>query len=120
MLRTFAAAAILAFAATAAQAETTAPASMAVAYGDLNLSNPADAEVLADRLQTAAQSVCLNATATHSPTIRKMVVRQCVDLAVTKATSDIWAQIEAAPNRAIRANLVSVRQKVASADMPLN
>ena len=57
MLRTFAAAAILALTATAAQAET-AQVSVNVAFGDLNLSRPADAKILADRLRTAAGKVC--------------------------------------------------------------
>ncbi|MEY4707350.1 MAG: hypothetical protein RJB58_1073 [Pseudomonadota bacterium] len=45
-------------------------------------------------------------------------MRRCVDQAVSKATSKIWAEIESSPNRAIRANLMSVRQQVASAAMP--
>ncbi|HEY4075415.1 MAG TPA: UrcA family protein [Rhizomicrobium sp.] len=117
MFRIFTTAAILAFAVTTAQAET--PESMVVAYGDLNLSQPRDAQILADRLQVAATSVCANTTETTAP-IRKVLMRRCVDMAVSRATSQIWDQIEAGPNRAIRANLVSVRQKVASADVPLN
>jgi hypothetical protein len=45
-------------------------------------------------------------------------MRRCVEQAVSKATSQIWAEIESSPHRAIRANLMSVRQQVASADMP--
>jgi UrcA family protein len=119
MFRTLTAAAILALitplAFTAAQAET--PVSIGVAYGDLNLSSPQDAAILADRLQVAARDVCLNATDTKAP-IRKILVRRCIDLAVNKATAQIWDNVEASPNRAVRANLVSVRQKVASIDVP--
>jgi UrcA family protein len=119
MFRTFAAAAILAFAATAAQAETLTQDSVAVPYGDLNLTTARDAEILADRLQVAATSVCTNTTASRA-SIRKVQMRQCVDLAVTRATSQIWDQIESSQNKAVRANLVNVRQKVASADMSQN
>jgi hypothetical protein len=50
--------------------------------------------------------------------VRKILVRRCVDMAVTRATSQIWSQIEASPYQAIRANLESVRQQVASVEMP--
>jgi hypothetical protein len=45
-------------------------------------------------------------------------VRRCIDIAVTKATAQIQYQVESSPNKAVRANLVSVRQKVASIDVP--
>ncbi|MEY4964478.1 MAG: hypothetical protein RL274_61 [Pseudomonadota bacterium] len=92
-------------------------ASINVAYGDLNLSKPQDAAILAERLQAAAHEVCLK-TNEATPSIRKILMRRCVDQAVGKATSQIWAEIESSLNRAIRANLISVRQQVASADMP--
>ncbi len=120
MLRTLSTTALLILAVTTAQAETVVPvqvASIDVTYGDLNLSKPQDAAVLADRLQTAAHEVCLK-TNDASPSVRKILVRRCVDQAVSKATSKIWAEIESSPNRAIRANLMNVRQQVASADMP--
>ncbi|MDB5736211.1 MAG: hypothetical protein JWP16_1715 [Alphaproteobacteria bacterium] len=118
MFRTLATAAILTLtplAVTAAQAET--PTSMSVAYGDLNLSNPQEAAVLADRLQIAARDVCLSANETKAP-IRKILVRRCIDIAVSRATAQIADEVESAPNKAVRANLVSVRQKVASIDVP--
>lgn len=115
MLRTLTAAAILALAITSAQAAT--PESLGVTYGDLNLSSPQDAAILADRLQVAAQEVCLNANDTKAP-IRKILVRRCIDIAVAHATADIQDQLESRPNRAIRANLVSVRQQVASVELP--
>ena len=113
MFRILTTAAILTFAVTTAQAET--PQSMVVAYGDLNLSQSRDAEILADRLQAAATSVCANTVETNAP-IRKVLIHRCIDQAVSRATSQIWDQIEAGPNRVIRANLVNVRQKVANAD----
>jgi UrcA family protein len=119
MFRTFAAAALLTLAATAAQAETVTQTSVAVPYGDLNLTTTRDAEILADRLQVAATSVCMNTTATRA-SVHKVQMRQCVDLAVSKATSQIWDQIESSQNKAVRANLINVRQKVASADMSVN
>lgn len=121
MFRTFTAATLLALAATTAQAAPLAPpaayAEMNVAYGDLNLSDRRDAAVLADRLQIAAVTVCMK-TNDASSAIRKILVRRCVDAAVTKATSKIWSQIEASPYRSIRANLDSVREQVASVEMP--
>lgn len=118
MLRTLSAStALLVLALTTAQAAPLDVASVDVAYGDLDLSKPQDAAVLADRLQAAAHEVCLK-TNEASPSVLKILMRRCVDQAVSKATSQIWADIESSPRRAIRANLMSVRQQVASADMP--
>ena len=121
MLRTLSTAALFTLAAAAAQAAPMTPAvevaSINVAYGDLNLSQPQDAAILAERLQTAAVEVCLK-TNDATSSIRKILMRRCVDQAVGKATSHIWSEIESSPNRSIRANLMSVRQQVASADMP--
>jgi UrcA family protein len=121
MLRTLSTAALFTLAAAAAQAAPMAPvaqaASINVAYGDLNLSQPQDAAILAERLKVAAHEVCLK-TNDATSSIRKILMRRCVDQAVGKATSHIWSEIESSPNRSIRANLMSVRQQVASADMP--
>lgn len=121
MFRTFTAATLLTFAVTAAQAAPLSPppayAEMNVAYGDLNLTSPADAAVLADRLQIAAMTVCMKTNDAKS-SVRKILVRRCVDAAVAKATSQIRSQIESSPYQAIRANLDSVRQQVASVEMP--
>jgi hypothetical protein len=78
---------------------------------------PQDAAILAERLQSAAHEVCAK-TNDASSSVRKILMRRCVEQAVSKATSQIWAEIESSPHRAIRANLMSVRQQVASADMP--
>lgn len=121
MLRTLSTAVLLSLTITAAHAVPMTPtvevASINVTYGDLNLTKAQDAAILAERLQAAAHEVCLK-TNDASSSIRKILMRRCVDQAVGKATSYIWAEIESSPNRAIRANLISVRQQVASADMP--
>ena len=59
MYRSFTTAAILALAITAAHADDFA--STRVTFGDLDLSQPADAKILADRLENAAKSVCIQA-----------------------------------------------------------
>jgi UrcA family protein len=90
------AAAFVAFAATAAQANTTAN----VVFGDLNLSHPEDAKILAGRLQAAAQQVCIKA----NPDIQgKAEMQQCVDAAIGMAL----AQIQNRMADSVRANLIS-------------
>lgn len=122
MFRTFTAATLFTLAITAAQAAPLSPppayAAVNVSYGDLNLTDSRDAAILGDRLQTAAISVCMKTNDAAKSTIRKILVRRCVEASVTKATSQIRSQIEASPYRAIRANLDSVRQQVASVEMP--
>ena len=122
MLRSISTTALLILTVTTAQAAEVAPvdvASINVAYGDLNLSKPQDAAILADRLQSAAHEVCLKTNdVSPSVSVRKILMRRCVEQAVGKATSKILAEIESSPHRAIRANLMSVRQQVASTDMP--
>lgn len=101
MLRPLALAAFLACAATAAQAETM---STQVAYGDLNITNPADAKVLAVRLHAAATEVCLTANggapASH---YAEAVVQQCVDRAIGGAIASIQHNMELS----VRLNLAS-------------
>jgi len=62
MFRTFATAAILALTVTAAQAGT-----VTVRFDDLNVSSPADAKVLAGRIQSAAAEVCAMDTSYGGP-----------------------------------------------------
>ena len=109
MFRALTAAAFLALSATAAQADSTTQ----VPFGDLNLSRPQDVAMLADRLQTAAKMVCLN---TIGPKAGRVVMRDCVDTAVSAATAQIEDRIEQHALSAIRANLVNVRQRVSNAD----
>jgi UrcA family protein len=106
LLRPFAfAAALLTLGMTAAHAD--ASASTNVAFGDLNLSNPADAKVLADRLQGAAKEVCLKA----NPEIGSQAVMQdCIDSAIAMA----MGRIETRMDENVRANLVNVRTSMAT------
>lgn len=121
MFRTFATATLLTLAVTTAQAGPLSPppayAEMNVAYGDLNLSDSRDAAILGERLQLAAKTVCMK-TNDAKNSVRRILVRRCMDVAITRATSKIWSQIEASPYQAIRANLDSMRQQVASVEMP--
>jgi UrcA family protein len=111
MFRTFTIAALFALAATTAQAES----STQVAFGDLNLSRTEDAQILADRLQTAAKMVCLDAN--HIPGgIGRAEMQECVDAAISTATARIEEQIRQHLVNLVHANLVSVRQRVSSAD----
>lgn len=87
MLRTFAAAAILALTVTAAQAETVTKVSVDVTYGDLNLAHPADAKILADRLQAAAQSVC-------KPVADGYEMQDCMHSAISGAIARIAGKME--------------------------
>jgi UrcA family protein len=112
MLRIFTAAALLALTATtAAQAENWARDSMPVAYGDLNLSKPADAKVLAERLQAAATKVCLSATSdlrlnANSDLTKSREMQDCVDTAINVA----MLRIEHSMTAHVRANLINSKQ----------
>ena len=78
-----------------------------VAFGDLNLSQPADARILALRLQDAAQQVCLKA---NPETIPPTYMQQCIDNAVSMA----MGRIEISLDRAVRNKLDNVHLAVAS------
>jgi UrcA family protein len=108
MLRTFAAAGILALGitlnVTAAHADD---ASTNVTYGDLDLSQPADARILADRLQDAARSVCL---AANPDGIARPMLENCITDSVSTA---MW-QIEAYLDQAVHAKLGNVRTAMQS------
>ena len=87
MLRTLtltvALAAPLALGATAAYAEE---ATTNVSYADLDLARPADARVLATRLQDAAAAVCLKANPEH---VAPGVLENCINASVRMAMSRI-------------------------------
>lgn len=102
MLRPLALAAMLACAATAAQAD--GMSSTQVAYGDLNITNPSDAKVLAVRLHAAATDVCLTANG-GAPTSHyaEALVQQCVDRAIGGAIASIQHNMELS----VRLNLAS-------------
>ena len=110
MLRILAAAALLALT-TTAQAESWSRESLQVAYGDLNLSKPADAKILADRLQDAAAKVCVSANSdtqlnAHAGLTRSQELRDCVDTAINVAMLRIERNLTAH----VRANLVNSKQ----------
>jgi UrcA family protein len=103
---------IAAATATAAQAaDLDTEYTVQVAYGDLNLSNPANAAILASRLRTAAATVCQRAN-TILPHMAKGEMQLCIDTAIDGAMSKLASNM----NRAVYANLVEVRTQVASAD----
>jgi UrcA family protein len=112
MLRALTAAAAILTVATAAHAEDLdTKYSVQVAYGDLNLSNSASAAVLASRLRTAATTVCDRADATL-PHMAKAEMQLCINTAIEEAMSKLARNL----NQAVDANLVQVRQQVASID----
>jgi UrcA family protein len=112
MLRTFAAAALLTIAVTSAQADAWQEASVPVVYGDLNLAKPADAKILADRLQAAATRACFDANRdlTGSANIplaaRTSEMRTCVNDAINVA----MLRIEKNVTKNVRANLIGDKQ----------
>jgi UrcA family protein len=109
MLRTLAAAALLILTVSAAQAGTWPEESVHVAYGDLNLSKPADAKTLADRLQAAATRVCLNTNGDvsgHATLAAQNGMQACVDNAIDVA----MLRIEKNLSQHVRANLISNKQ----------
>ena len=109
MFRTVTIATFLALAATTAQADS----STRVSYGDLNLSRPEDAKILADRLRDAAKLVCLDANPSF---VGKPAMQDCVAATINAATVQIEERIERRMLGGVRANLVSIRQRVAQAD----
>ena len=104
MLRTLATAAALALTitlnVTTAHAADDAPnhASTDVYYGDLDLSQAADAKVLADRLQGAAKSVCLE---TNPTGVSPALMRHCVDGSVSMAMVRVAARSRSAPGASL-------------------
>src|SRR5579872_6620293 len=99
LFRTITAAALFTLSIAAAQADTTAN----VTFGDLNLTHPEDAKVLASRLQAAAKQVCLTA----NPELDgKPEMQQCMDIAISLALAQIQSRID----ESVRANLVSDRE----------
>jgi UrcA family protein len=111
MLRALTCAAFLTLA-TAAQADDfDTKYSVQVAYGDLNLSSPASAAILASRLRTAATTVCERADTTL-PHMAKSEMQLCINTAIEVAMSKLATNLD----QSVQANLVQVRQQVANAD----
>ena len=102
-----AASAILALGITAARADDDSIVSTTVAFGDLNLAQPDNAKILADRLQDAAKSVCLKA----NPDIGAASEMQaCIDTAVSMA----MVQVEDRLDQTVHTDLVNVRTSMES------
>ena len=101
LFRTLTTAALLALGLTAARADDTI-ATTQVAFGDLNLSQPADAKILADRLQVAAKSVCLKA---NPDVATPSALEMCTDTAISMA----MGQIESSLDQKVRTNMGNVR-----------
>ena len=99
MLRPLAIAALIACAATAAQADTFA--STQVPYGDLNIASPSDGKILASRLHAAATEVCQAANSAPSSRYVQQMMQLCVDRAVSAAITDIQSNMV----RSVRVNL---------------
>jgi len=68
-------------------------ASQTVAYGDLNPLAPADAKILAVRLETAAQAVCEKAIDGMPLASRDAAVQQCMDTAINVALTRISSRM---------------------------
>ena len=105
MYRSFTTAAILALAITAAHADDYA--STRVTFGDLDLSQPADAKVLADRLEDAAKSVCIQA---NPDDVSPAVLQNCITSSISMAMSRIESHLD----QSVHAKLVNVRTAMQS------
>jgi UrcA family protein len=99
MLRPLAITAFLALGIVSAHAQDV---TTQVAYSDLDLSRPADAKVLAARLQDAATSVCLKA---NPENVGKAALENCISVSVHMAMS----RIESDMNEAVDGKLSNVR-----------
>jgi len=99
MLRPLAITAFLALGIVSAQADDV---TTQVAYSDLDLSRPADAKVLAARLQDAATAVCLKA---NPENVAKAALENCISVSVHMAMS----RIESDMNEAVDGKLSNVR-----------
>ena len=73
-----------------------------VSYSDLDLSRPADAKVLAARLQDAATAVCLKA---NPDNVAKAALENCINVSVHMAMS----RIESDMNSTVHDRLSNVR-----------
>ena len=107
LFRTLTTAALFALGLTAAHADDASYASNNVAFGDLNLSQPADARILADRLQAAAKSVCLKVQPEFDTPV---TMQDCVDTSISMA----MLQIEDKLDKKVSANLGNVRVSMES------
>jgi UrcA family protein len=110
MLRIITATALFALIATAADAGDASPPSTIVRFSDLNLSHPADAKILAGRLEVAAKQVCREEGSGQTGVAAMKEMRACTDAAIGMAL----ARIQSAVGQAVRAQLAGDRQTLAS------
>lgn len=89
MLRSIIAPALLVLSIAGASADE---ATTNVSYSDLDLSRPADAKVLAARLQDAASAVCLKA---NPEDVAPGALANCINAAVHMAMSRIESNMDA-------------------------
>jgi UrcA family protein len=106
MFRTFTVTALLALTITAAHAADKTEASVDVPFGDLNLTHPQDAKILAGRLRTAARQVCLPAVA-GGGSFEAPVMRQEMQACMMTAFNVAMARIESKLDNAVRVHLVA-------------
>ena len=99
MLRSLTAATLLALGIASAHADEV---TTQVSYSDLDLSRPADARILAARLQDAATAVCLKA---NPENVARMALENCISLSVHMAMS----RIESDMNASVHDRLGNVR-----------
>ena len=103
MLRTLTTAAIVVLTVSTAQAFTR-DISVNVPFGDLNLTHPQDAKILAGRLQAAASQVCQSpdASAPADPDAHRKM-QACMNTAINLAMARIQSKLD----RAVRVYLVA-------------
>ena len=107
LFRTFLTAATLALTIAGAHADDVSQASAYVSFGDLNLSQPADARILAARLEDAAKSVCLKA---NPDLASPALMQRCIDSAISMGISGVEDKLD----REVSAKLVVVRTSLAN------
>ena len=105
MLRILTVTALLAI---SANARAESQASINVPYGDLNLSQAPDAQVLAHRLRSAAEQVCLTANGKYlaNSRIGQQAMQACMDTAIRLAMERVTDNLAGK----VRANLVSAQE----------
>jgi UrcA family protein len=94
LFRSLAVPAFLAFTIGTAHAAESDLVSTSVPYGDLDLTQPADDQILAQRLQDAAKSVCLAANPDAGPGAVQGCISTAIDLAMTQIQDRLDQQVD--------------------------
>jgi len=79
----------------AAHAEDLDKVSATVSVGDLNLSQPSDDRILAQRLADAAKSVCQEANPDASPAMLQACADAAIEVALTEIQDRLDDQVDA-------------------------